>query len=113
MNLHWLDGFAADTLLWDVQPAATEYHVYRTDVRAVTYGKYAACADGLDPDRTDTQLVDTDVPAGPGIFTYLMTAEDLGGNEGTLGYARGLQLPQGPAGGSRWPRSSTNVRPSS
>jgi hypothetical protein len=91
MNLHWPEDIFKETLEWDAEPSAVEYHVYRQDPTTLSYADFATCADGLDPDRTDTQLVDTDVPAGGAVFGYLVTAEDAGGNEGTLGLSTGAE----------------------
>ena len=55
-----------------------------------TYSSFATCDDGLDLDRTDTELTDTGVPPlGKGWY-YLITAEDTDPEpprEGTLGLA--------------------------
>ncbi len=74
-------------LLWNPEPSAAEYHVYRDLLSNLSYGSFGVCRDDLDGDRTDAQLEDFEEPlAGQGFF-YLITAESLGGNEGTLGLA--------------------------
>jgi hypothetical protein len=83
-QLRWTDD---DTLVWDAEPSAVEYHVYRGDVSALGYAYFGTCRDDLDTLRTDTSLLDTEDPL-PGAATfYLITAEDGAGEEGTLGLA--------------------------
>ena len=67
---------------------ADEYHVYRGDISMLGYENFGACEDKLDPLRTDTTFVDTELPSvGEGFF-YVITAEDTSpGGEGTLGLA--------------------------
>ena len=86
-GVRWLDDVFKETLLWDAEPSAIEYHIYRQDVTTLSYSGFATCADGLDPDRTDTQLVDANTPSSGSAFSYLISAEDANGEEGTLGYA--------------------------
>jgi hypothetical protein len=86
-NLQWLD---ADTLQWDPEPSADEYHVYRDLIETLSYSSFATCNDGLDTDRTDTELVDFGVPPPGKGWYYLITAEDTDpepSREGTLGLA--------------------------
>jgi hypothetical protein len=86
-TLTWLDK---DTLQWPAEPSANEYHVYKDLLTTLGYGSFATCADSLDLDRTDTELVDTNTPpAGQGWY-YLITAEDTDvepPREGSLGLA--------------------------
>jgi hypothetical protein len=85
VNLQWLDTALHDTLEWDAEPSAVEYHVYRQDPETLSFQDFATCADGLDDDRTDTQLNDIEEPIPGKAFSYLVTAEDGSGEEGTLG----------------------------
>jgi len=81
-GLLWLDR---ETLVWDVEPAAVEYHVYRDLFSTLGYDAFGTCRDAMDSDRTDTQLLDPDEPLpGEGWF-YLITVEDGLANESTLG----------------------------
>ena len=81
-GLLWLDP---ETLVWDVEPAAIEYHVYRDLLTTLAYDAFGTCQDAMDGDRTDTQLLDPDDPApGQGWF-YLITVEDGANSESTLG----------------------------
>jgi len=83
-NLRWSD---AQTLIWDAVVPVADYHVYRDSISTLGYDAFGTCRNDLDADRTDTELVDTEVPP-PGItLYYLITADDGGGNEGTLGFA--------------------------
>jgi hypothetical protein len=81
-NLRWTD---ARTLVWDAEPAATEYHVYRDDLANLGYDDFGACRDDLDGVVTDTTLDDNESPLSGQCFYYLITAEETGGEEGTLG----------------------------
>ncbi len=81
-NLRWTDPA---TLEWDAALAADNYHVYRGGLVALDCGFFGNCRDDLDPDPTDLQWIDAEQPlAGAGFF-YMVTSEDLGGNESTLG----------------------------
>jgi hypothetical protein len=82
-NPRWTDAM---TLTWDAEPGATEYNVYRDDPVNLAYSHFGACRNDLDADRTDTTLVDAEVPATGAAFFYLITSEG-GGEEGTLGDA--------------------------
>jgi hypothetical protein len=81
-NLRWS---AADTLDWDATAGAVEYHVYRDSLASLGYGIVATCRDDLDGLRTDTQLVDPELPGSGQVFIYWISAEDGATNEGTLG----------------------------
>ena len=84
---------AAATLVWGAVSCATEYHIYRGPLTGLPSGDYGSCLDSIDPDRTDTTLLDTTIPAlGRGFF-YLITAENSLGQEGTLGYASSGERP--------------------
>jgi hypothetical protein len=83
-NLRWVAG---DVLAWDAAPAAVESHVYRDAIGSLSYASVPTCRDDLDPDRTDTDLVDGTVPAAGQGFVYRITGEGGGGAEGTLGEA--------------------------
>jgi hypothetical protein len=83
-NLRWeLDDFR---LVWDVEPSAVEYHIYRDLVSTLGFTSFGTCRDDLDTGRTDTELDDAEDPAAGTSFYYLVTAEDGSGEEGTLGY---------------------------
>ena len=85
LNLRWeLDDFR---LVWDVEPSAVEYHVYRDLVSTLSFQDFGNCRDDLDTGRTDTELDDAEDPGIGTAFYYLITAEDGSGEEGTLGYA--------------------------
>jgi hypothetical protein len=81
-NVHWLDRW---TLTWNPTPAAIEYHVYRGVVSQLSYASFGPCRDDLDPNRTDTQLTDGATPSAGASFFYEITAEIVGGAEGSLG----------------------------
>jgi hypothetical protein len=87
-NLVWTDGA---TLTWDPEPSAVEYHVYRDSLENLSYGRFGQCADSIDPTRTDTTLLDAEAPLPGQCFTYLVTAQEAGGDEGTLGLATGTE----------------------
>ena len=73
------------TLVWQPEPGAVEYHVYRTALSTLAYSSFGTCEDGLDVVRTDTTLIDPGVPPpGEGYF-YKITLEDGSGKEFTLG----------------------------
>ncbi len=79
----WFNDF---TLVWDVEPNAVSYNVYRGAMNQLSYSNYGACRNDLDAIRTDTQLIDSNVPAAGAGFYYLITAKAGNGTEGTLGY---------------------------
>ncbi len=83
-NLSWSDN---DTVVWETAPSAAEYHVYRGPVSELSLAKFGTCQDGIDANRTDTTLDDMTLPAAGDAFYYVISAEDSGGNEGTLGLA--------------------------
>ena len=89
MGLRWVDG---TTLIWDAEAAAVEYHVYRGDLRdgaqPLSFANFGTCADAeLDPvDRTDELVVVTGSPGAGQGWSFLITAEDGTGEEGTLGF---------------------------
>ena len=68
-----------DTLQWNVEPNATEYHVYRDDVVNLGYDSFGICR------ATETTLFHTDmeVPASGQTWFYIVTAAN-GPAEGTL-----------------------------
>jgi len=73
-------------MVWDVEPSAVEYHVYRGLLADLTYSNYGACRNDLDTGgRSDTMLDDAEEPAPGAAFFYLITAEDALGEEGGLG----------------------------
>jgi hypothetical protein len=78
-------------MIWDTEPTAVEYHVYRDDLANLSTARFGACADTLDPTRTDTSLTDAEQPVVGQCFTYLVTAQETGGDEGTLGFATGAE----------------------
>jgi hypothetical protein len=61
------------------------------DVLDLDYGAFGSCRDDLDGDRTDLQLDDLEDPLMNQIFVYLVMAEEGGGEEGTLGFARAAE----------------------
>ena len=83
-NLRWDDG---QTLAWDTEPAAAEYHVYRDSLSGLAYSAFGSCRDDLDADRTDTEMIDSGDPLVGETWFYLITADDGVGAEGTLGLA--------------------------
>jgi hypothetical protein len=78
---------SSNTMQWNQQPTAVEYHVYRGGLAQLPGGIYGSCRDDLDGNRTDLQLIDSGKPASQGSFIYLITAESAGGQEGPLGYS--------------------------
>jgi hypothetical protein len=87
-NLGWSDD---DTLSWDAEPTAVEYHLYRDDAASLSWGHFGTCRDDLDANRTDTTATDPAVPAVGEAFSYLITAEDGLGQESSLGLASGAE----------------------
>lgn len=85
LNLRFVNTPLDDTLEWDPVAGAVEYHVYRQDPRTLSFQSFATCRDDLDDLRSDTQLVDEEEPLPGEAFSYLITAEDGLGNEGSLG----------------------------
>ena len=86
-GLYWTDP---TTLAWEPLPGAPAYHVYR-GVLPASYVSFGTCADSLDLDLTDVAVSDPGEPStGEGWF-YLITAEDLFADEGTLGFAEGAE----------------------
>jgi hypothetical protein len=83
VNLQWDFNFR---LVWDAEPDAVEYHVYRDDLTSLSYQAFGTCRNDLDGDRTDTQLDDLQEPAPGGGWFYLISADD-GVDEGSLGFA--------------------------
>lgn len=79
----WFNNF---TLVWDTEPAAATYDVYRGDMTTLSYAGYGTCRNDLDANRTDTQLLDSETPAAGHGFFYLVAARTAGGVRGTLGY---------------------------
>jgi len=87
LALRWTD---AATLVWDAEPSAEAYHIYQGAVSHLGYAGFGSCADGLDANRTDTELTDARLPDGGRVWFYLIAADELaaaGGEEGTLGVA--------------------------
>ncbi|MDH3629295.1 MAG: right-handed parallel beta-helix repeat-containing protein [Acidobacteriota bacterium] len=83
-NLFWSDS---QTLEWDAAASATEYHIYRDFLGTLGYAAFGTCRDDLDGNRTDTLLSDGELPAPGTAFFYLISAEDGGGAEGSIGFA--------------------------
>jgi hypothetical protein len=83
-SIRWIDP---DTMEWEIEPAAIEYHIYRDLVTSLAYDAFGTCRDDLDLDRTDTQLFDPEVPGADEAWYYLVTSEGNGGEEGSLGLA--------------------------
>ena len=81
-NLRWIDG---QTLEWDADPAAVEYHVYRDEISTLGYSHFGVCRNDLDPVRTDLLLHDAETPPEGGCFIYTITSEDNIGAQSTLG----------------------------
>jgi hypothetical protein len=72
------------TLVWQLEPSAIRYNLYRDLVSNVVGSGYGSCEQYDLPDGTTT---DTDpVPAGDGFF-YLVTADNRLDEEGTKGRA--------------------------
>jgi hypothetical protein len=78
-------------IVWDIEPAAVEYHIYRDALSSLSYASFGLCRDDLEVNRTDNQLEDFEDPLTRGAFFYLISAEDLVGGLGTLGYATGAE----------------------
>ncbi len=78
--------FTPDALVWNDEPTASEFHVYRGAIADLDGKTYAPCRDDLDADRTDIRLEDPELPAPGAGYYYLITA-DVAGAEGTLGFA--------------------------
>ncbi|MBP7146548.1 MAG: hypothetical protein KBD01_03315 [Acidobacteria bacterium] len=93
-------GFAdADTLTWTAVTGAIRYGVYRGETSAfvdfnfdgLPDGGYGFCQNSNDPNVTDTQYVDTEVPPeGEPAFTYLVSYRDASGEHGLGSTSEGL-----------------------
>jgi hypothetical protein len=92
-NLRWT---SRSSLTWDVVLGATEYHVYRGNLRgsveALSYAYFGTCHDEIDGDRTDTVVSVTTSPASGQGWFFLITAHDGSAvdrnlREGSLGLA--------------------------
>jgi lysophospholipase L1-like esterase len=81
-NVRWLDR---ETMTWDAELSAVEYHLYGGLVSELTCAFSGACLDDRDADREDTTLTDMDPLLAGECRFYLVTSEDAGGNEGPLG----------------------------
>ena len=84
-GLEWSDG---STLTWIGDPLAAEYHVYRGSFAEFGSTSIGECRDDLDPDRTDTTLIDAEAPASNAGFFYLITTENASGDTSTAGLAK-------------------------
>lgn len=84
-GVRWSDS---ETLLWDAEPSAVRYHIYRADIASLAFSNFGTCRDDLDPDLSDTQASITDVPIAGSGWSFTITAEDGGGSEGTLGFGK-------------------------
>ena len=74
-----------------------EYHAYRDVLTNLGYASFGTCRDDLDGTRTDTLLMDAEIPMVGVTFFYLITAEEIGGVEGTLGFATNVERSNFPA----------------
>ena len=81
-NVRWLDR---DTMTWDAEISAAEYHLYGGLVTELTCVFLGTCWDDRDVDREDTSLTDAGLPLDGECLFYLVTSEDSAGNEGPLG----------------------------
>lgn len=102
-TLSWADE---RTLTWDPIPDAVEYNAYRGDLSDLVDADgdglpdpgYGACRNSSDPDTTDTQLVDEEVPSAADGFFYLVgydtaSASDLGLGTSSAGIDRSPASP--------------------
>lgn len=72
----------ASTLVWAPEKSTGDYNLYRDSLAGLSAGGYGNC---LQQDLPDETAIDgAPVPAGDGFF-YLVTAENLLGEEGTKG----------------------------
>jgi hypothetical protein len=85
-TLSWSDK---QTLTWDPVPDAVEYDTYRGPIASLSDGDgdglpdqgYGDCQNSSDPDTTDTQFVDEEIPSPQDGFFYLVgydTASESG-----------------------------------
>ena len=84
-GLLWVDK---DTLQWNAEPSAGEYHVYRDDLSALGYDRFGSCRDDLDEAtgvRTDKELLDAEPPL-PGAGWLFIVSAEAAAEEGTLGF---------------------------
>jgi hypothetical protein len=76
------------TLAWDPIAGASRYNVYRGTLGDLPARVYGTCQNGRDPDPTDTNFVDTDVPSLLEIgYNYLVSYTTAAVETG-LGYDR-------------------------
>jgi hypothetical protein len=73
---------AADRVSWDPLSAAAGYRVYRDDLGSLSYQSFGACF----VEVSDSELLDAEQPGAGEARFYLVTAVDLAGEEGTLGF---------------------------
>ena len=83
-TLVWND---VSSLSWPAVVGALEYQVYRGSLSMLGYGQFGSCRNDLDPDRTDTVLLDVEEPPTGQGFAYLITAADGLGAESGMGQA--------------------------
>jgi len=70
------------SLSWDVEPGSDQYHVYRGDLATIGYDYAISCVGTTG----STSHADPGVPSAGSGYVYLVSGNDLGGAEGTLGF---------------------------
>ncbi len=78
MNLMFSDK---TNFYWDTEPSVGNYNVYRGNVAELTSGYGSCFAQGL----TATTASDTEAPPAGQCYFYLVTAENMIAEEGTMG----------------------------
>ena len=82
-----LDFTDETNLVWDVEPSAGVYNLYRDDLGVISGSGFGAC---FQPDLPGTGTMDTDpIPPASSGFFYLVTAENSLHQEGTKGFQTG------------------------
>ena len=77
-------GFVSKTgLQWDAERSIGAYHVYRDLIANLRGFDYGIC---LQDDLPTPEAEDTEIPPGGDCYFYLVTSENLLGEEGSKGF---------------------------
>jgi hypothetical protein len=80
------NALAQAVLTWPLQPSAERYETSRGSISQLASGSYGQCKTASDPDPSDGQFIDGDLPAAGSSYFYLVQGVDTGcGGPGSLG----------------------------